>query len=103
MQNLIYTTDDDDWVAKCLQMDAVATDKTREAVERDMIGLILDKARVALETDKMAELFKNAPAEVWRKLEKATFCDVKNIDVSAGMDPDCAVHSKIRDVEFCYV
>ena len=84
-------------------MDTIAMDKTREAVERDILGLILDKTRVALDNGRFTELFVSAPDEEWKKLDNAALCDVKKVDVSAGIGPDCAIHSPVREVEFCFV
>ena len=100
---MVVYRDDEYWVARCLQMAAVVRDKTKEAVQRDILGLILDRTRAALDNGSLGSLFSLAPAEEWKRLESATLCDVKRIDVSAGIAPDCEVRSPVREVEFCFV
>ena len=101
--NVVIYRDDEEWVARCLQIDMAARDKTREGVERDILGMIMDKVESAIKVDRLSEVFVSAPAEEWKRLEGASLCDIKKIDITAGMEPDCAIRSRVRDVEICFV
>lgn len=56
---------DELWIAHCLELDIVASGKTREQVQEEMVDLILAQIRYALDNNNMEHLYHAAPASVW--------------------------------------
>ncbi len=99
--NIVVYKEGEEWVAHCLQMDVVATNTTRDAVEKDILDLIKAQVTFAIENDNMGALFMPAPPEEWKRLELAVSCERKTIDIFASNTPSRPAHSKVREVEFC--
>ena len=102
--NVLVYKEEKEWIAHCLQMDLVASSKSRQSVEKNMIDLIAAQVTFALENDNLGAIFMSAPQEEWRKLEKATFCESRrlNIVVEKEAQPKKRSHSAVKEVEFCF-
>jgi hypothetical protein len=66
--NVLIYQENEEWIAHCLQMDLVATSKSAQEVERNIIDLVKAQVIYALENDNLGYIFKPAPPEEWAKL-----------------------------------
>jgi hypothetical protein len=62
---ILMKKEEDLWVAHCLELDLVATALSEKQVEEDIVAVILEQVRYCIVNDNMANLFRNAPKEIW--------------------------------------
>lgn len=59
--------EEDLFIAHCLELDIVATATTIKEAQEDMTDLIIAQVRYAFIHDNVDNLFKAAPAKVWKE------------------------------------
>lgn len=65
--NVFIKTEDNLFIAHCLELDIVATGNTIARAQKDMVELIKTQILYAFSNDNLDHLFKMAPAEVWQE------------------------------------
>jgi hypothetical protein len=53
------------WIAHCLELDIVASARTPEQVQEEIVDLISAQVSYAIENNNMENLYHSAPADVW--------------------------------------
>jgi hypothetical protein len=99
--NVLIYKEGNEWIAHCLQMDIVATNTSKKAVEDDIISLIKAHCIYAIENDNLENIFKPAPSEVWGKIGFTTKCEIKKISFIAPKIKEKTI-PPIKEVEFCF-
>jgi hypothetical protein len=65
--NVLVKEEDGLWTAHCLELDIVAVEKDSEAVEQEMVDLIMAQVGFALAHENLSNLYRPAPREVWEE------------------------------------
>jgi hypothetical protein len=65
--NIMIKKEGKEFIAHCLELDIVATAKTKKSVIDDMISLITAQIEYAFLNDNLAYLFRPAPSEIWEE------------------------------------
>jgi hypothetical protein len=63
--NILIREEDNLFVAHCLELDIVATAKTLDQVQKDIIDLIDTQVDYAFSNNNLENLFRSAPPEIW--------------------------------------
>ena len=63
----IVTKEETIFVAHCLELDIVATNKNYKTVTKDIIDLMKTQIDYAFSNDNLENLYHPAPAEVWKE------------------------------------
>jgi hypothetical protein len=64
--NILAKKEGESWIAHCLELDIVATAQSLETVKGEMKDLILAQVDYAFSNDNLENLYRPAPAEVWK-------------------------------------
>jgi hypothetical protein len=65
--NCLIKKDENYHIGHCLELDIVVTAKTIEEVKNDLGDVILAQVDYAFSNDNLENLFRPAPAEVWKE------------------------------------
>ncbi len=65
--NVLIKEEEDCYMAHCLELDIVATAKSQEAVQSDVIDLIRAQVGYAFSNNNLDYLYHPAPSEVWKE------------------------------------
>lgn len=98
--NIVVYKEGEEWIAHCLQMDIVASGRSKKAIEADIIGLIKTQMRFAFDNGNVENLFKPAPPEIWKMICQARRCDLRNIRLLIPHKKDFI--PPVKEVEFCF-
>ena len=69
--NILFK-EEDTCIAHCLELDIVATSRTIECVEADIMSLITAQIEYAFENNNLENLYHPAPPEVWKEYFSCT-------------------------------
>ena len=64
--NILITFEEDLCIAHCLELDIVATGRTINQTQKDIIALICAQVDYAFSNDNLENLYHPAPKDVWR-------------------------------------
>ena len=70
--NILIKEEEDTCIAHCLELDIVATSRTIECVEADIMSLITAQIEYAFENNNLENLYHPAPPEVWKEYFSCT-------------------------------
>jgi hypothetical protein len=65
--NILAKKEGETWIAHCLELDIVATAQSLETLKGEMNDLILAQVDYAFSNDNLENLYRPAPAEVWKE------------------------------------
>ena len=100
--NVLVYKEDNEWIAHCLQMDLVAANTDKNAVQDDIIDLIESHVVYALENENIDHIFKPAPAEEWEKLGHSQKCGSRKVVIKLPKKDDGIQSIPINEVELCF-
>lgn len=64
--NILITFEEDLFIAHCLELDIVATGRTIDQTQKDIIALICAQVDYAFGNDNLENLYHPAPKDVWQ-------------------------------------
>ncbi len=100
--NVLIYQEGQEWIAHCLQMDLVTTGASERQVEREVIDLIKAQVIYAIENDNLGNVFRQAPAEDWAKLARATKCGTRRLRIDVpDRTREATIRPPIQEVELC--
>ena len=73
--NILAKKEGEIWIAHCLELDIVATGQSLENVKAEIKDLILAQVDYAFSNDNLENLYRPAPAEVWKEFYR---CQSRN-------------------------
>lgn len=77
-----------EYIAHCLELDIVTTADNLEQAKKDIGDLIMAQIDYAFTNDNLANLYRPAPAEVWREFFKCQAKSSQQREFRASYGPD---------------
>jgi hypothetical protein len=68
---IVMYKDAEQWVAHCLQLNIITTSDDMDEAYQETVEVCLDLFRYGLENDCLADIYHQAPGEIWAMLNSA--------------------------------
>jgi len=101
--NILVTSEDEQFLAHCLELDIAEGGQTPEEAVDNLIQTCVAHIRYAIEDDDLEHLFKPAPPEFWAKFYAARPEQVFHREMPITSDGALTVLSAEKiDAQVCY-
>ena len=89
--NILIKKEDEMWMAHCLELDIVSVAETKEAVVAELKDLIIAQIEYAFQNDNLDNLYKAAPASVWKEFYSCEAQEEERVTVQSDPEVDSFV------------
>ena len=82
--NILAKKENNMWIAHCLELDIVATGKALNTLKKEIADLIITQIDYAFSNDNLGNLYRPAPAEIWKEFYDCKKSIEKRIKMKSG-------------------